>query len=501
MNASLHNCGRVFIALVAAMGSLLGLAPAHAQYGGGYLMNEAAPGGYYPPMQPQMQYPYGRMSSMPNFIQQSMNGPQRMATAPSSIPRDNPMAARYRPTAPWQQRPQAPMESMQPQMYGGMGGEGAYPSDGHEPFVPPTRRRGTPAMGVSQIVAPFSEDEPQVQSGAAAQPGNPMRPMSDAHPEQIQPGMPMAEGEEPFFDQDFHPQHCNSCGDFGSCSGGVCDACYGDPTVNDRWFICSPLSFLNESSVSTGTQAFKSPIDFGRAGNMGFNSAINLSDAIWHRYGIGYQFGYRGAVSNLSGDQADGTGVPRVSTHYQTFATAGLFHRAFFGHGWQGGAVADYLNDKYYVQSDLFQLRMELSYVYRGGREFGFTGALRTQSHTGTYNGVPITVSSINQYRLFYRRNFGNGANWRMWAGGTDNRAGLIGCDFRLPLSNRFDMTGGWNYMVEDTARRIGGLGEAWGMGLNLVFYPGRARCGVHNGPYRALFDVADNSVYFLNLQ
>ena len=362
-------------------------------------------------------------------------------------------------------------------------------------------RPGAPSMQPASHVLPFAEDAQELGMNPAQGPveaGPVDGPIHFEHGHHGHEHDAMAEG-------DMHFEHgmegeCASCG--GGCMPGMmyCRSCLPDPMAGERWPVCSPVSFLNELSLSVGTQAFKGPLDFGRVGNFGFTESINLSDAIWHYQGLGYQFGMRGAQANFSGDQALGQIAPRISTRSQLFMTAGLFHRAFYGNGWQGGAVVDYLNDRYYVQSNQFQIRSEISYVWRGGREFGFTGIIRTQSDGVVLNGVDQIVQSIDQYRLFYRRTFQRGGQARIWGGGSDRNHGLFGADFRLPISNRFDIAGAWNYLIPSQAGNLGGLNEGWGMGLNLVFYPGRSRCGHHNGPYRALFDVADNGTMFSEL-
>lgn len=279
---------------------------------------------------------------------------------------------------------------------------------------------------------------------------------------------------------------------------GVCQG--PDPMACERFAACSPFSFLNESNIALGVQGFKGPLDFGRVGNFGFNQAINVSDSIWHTMGLGYQIGARFVESDFSGDQA--TGVARTSSRYQTFVTAGLFHRAFYGCGWQCGVVVDYLSEHYYVTADLVQIRTELSYVWACGHEFGFTGMIGTQNDPLILFGVNRTVQVSDQYRLFWRVNFENGSNARCWAGGTNTNQALIGGDYRLPIHNRFDITGTWNYIIPTSTdgSSAGGVNEGWNLGTAVVFYPGRRRCGVHNGVYRQLFDVADNGVFTTRL-
>jgi len=339
--------------------------------------------------------------------------------------------------------------------------------------------------GEQAAVYPFEEDQAE-NIGPA--------PRVQAHSPQIQEydGEPVPDSWEGGEYQDGDWGEEGFCGDF--CGPGGCpDWGCRDPMECERFAACSPLSFLNESYLAFGTHGFKTPLDFGRVGNFGFDQTINISDSIWHTMGIGYQFGARFAESNFSGDQA--TGAVRQSSRFQTFITAGFFHRAFYGCGWQYGVVVDYLAERYYVTADNFQVRTEISRVWRNGHEFGFTGHLGSQDDPLVLFGVNRTVRTIDQYRLFYRINFENGANGRFWAGATNTNCALAGADFRMPIHNRFDIVGNWNYLMP-TGTAGGGTVEAWNMGMALVWYPGRRATGVHNGPYRALFDVADNGVF-----
>ena len=71
--------------------------------------------------------------------------------------------------------------------------------------------------------------------------------------------------------------------------------------AGEVWNVCSPCSFLNEASIFVGPQSFKTPIDAGLVGNFGFHAGANVGDAVWHRFGIGYQLGGAVAASDFNG--------------------------------------------------------------------------------------------------------------------------------------------------------------------------------------------------------
>ncbi|MES1213394.1 MAG: DUF6666 family protein, partial [Singulisphaera sp.] len=178
------------------------------------------------------------------------------------------------------------------------------------------------------------------------------------------------------------------------------------------------------------------------------------------------------------------------------FLTAGLYHRPMCGQGWQGGAVYDWLDDRFYERTRFQQVRAEASYIFSNGNELGYWGAFATGSNqTQLVNGTLLTFSSVNQNAFFYRKNFANGDQFRIWGGFAGNSGGLVGADHRIHMSNNWDLMGGFNYLIPGSSKDgAAATQEAWGIALNLVWYPTRPTCGTHNGPFRSLFSVADNN-------
>lgn len=261
--------------------------------------------------------------------------------------------------------------------------------------------------------------------------------------------------------------------------------------------ICCPYAWLDESSLFIGVQGFKNPTDLGRNGNFGFTEGINFAGAFWNRFGIGYQVGARFAQSNLSGESASGA---LDHSRDQVFLTSGLFQRAFQGNGLQWGVVFDWLEDQYFVDNNFSQVRAEASYLIHS-HEVGFWGAF------GTSANKPVLIDQENvffrttdMFAFFYRRTLASGGQGRAWLGFTGDGEGLVGADFRVPVSNNLDLLSGFNYVIPREGINGGGsVQEGWGLSMNIVWYPTRPRRGVHNGPYRALFGVADNSTFILD--
>jgi hypothetical protein len=308
-----------------------------------------------------------------------------------------------------------------------------------------------------------------------------------------------------------HRGGCSDCLD-GSCSSGVChhDEWADPPRCSECGLYGSHrigcghvarclnncLGFLfKEASVFGGTQAYKGPLDLGINGNFGFNEGFNLGGALipFPRCGLGYQVGARWTQSDLSGT------VFNSSAREQVFLTAGLFHRAYRGHGLQWGVAYDWLTDNFYQKHTVAQIRTEFSFLHSCGHEFGFAGNFSAKDDDVTFDilGLALVNAPVvptDMYTLFYRHTTRYGGQGRLWGGATDQSLAIIGADFRVPMSNRCDLVGGFNYILPDEGQdNNGSADESWNLSMNIVFYFGRTKEGIHNTPFRPLFNVADN--------
>jgi hypothetical protein len=377
---------------------------------------------------------------------------------------------------------------------------------------------------------PFVEDEivgqphPDPISGQGMEAPIGM-PMQQGMPMQ---GMPMQQGmPQPYMDGGMQGETVYE-GDMGQTYDGydAYDGDYGegwdsvdsfffngsqvgyDVMACERFHPCSWLSFLNEASVFSGVQGFTNPVDRGVNGNFGFYQGVNVGDVLWHRRGLGYQIGASYGEVDLNGTPAFNT----TNQRNQTFITAGLFHRAFYGRGLQGGVVFDYLNDTWFQNVNLSQMRFEISWVGARGNEFGYWGTSQTRTNSifvpAGGNNVNARVQPMQLNTFFYRRTRCDGGQGRLWggfatdvfgSGNTGTTCGIVGGDFRMPLSNRIDFVGGYNYVLPTAGGRQNAFQEAWGLNIGVAFYPGRCRVGRHNGPYRPLFEVANNNSFMLD--
>jgi hypothetical protein len=272
---------------------------------------------------------------------------------------------------------------------------------------------------------------------------------------------------------------------------------FGKPYYGWRWY--------RDFTASAGITGFTNATDLGINGNFGVNEYLNFALPFWNAFGIGWQVGWRGVQSDFQPATIEaGTTTINKNARTQDFITTGFFTRAFEGRGMQGGIVYDYLHDSWFDNANVSQLRYELSYVY-GYHELGFWGA----SNIGDQNTLfgPITkqpgvASTLDLYTGFYRLQFGDANEWKVWGGGTGEADGIIGTMVRAPMHRSLALEGTFTYVIPGRKQTIdfdrkGAVTSfspaAWNVSVNVVWYPaGRSRRSL-SSPYRPLFDVADN--------
>jgi len=289
------------------------------------------------------------------------------------------------------------------------------------------------------------------------------------------------------------PLHC--------CDGRLCGWMrqFGKPYYGWRWY--------RDFTASAGVTAFQNESNLGLLGNYGTNEYLNWAMPFWNAFGIGWQLGARGVQSNfqtVSVTDTDGNvGTFRSNARDQVFVTTGFFTRAFQGRGLQGGAVYDYLHDSYFDNIDVSQIRAEMSYVW-GYHELGFWGAFNVGDQSSIFGPVtrtPGNASTLDLYTGFYRLQFGDANEWKIWGGATAQSNGIVGTLIRAPMNRSFALEGTATYVlpgpsrtfVLDPGTTVTTAPAAWNVSVNLVYYPARRSRRSLASPYRPLFDVADN--------
>lgn len=287
------------------------------------------------------------------------------------------------------------------------------------------------------------------------------------------------------------PPAANACGE--CASGGAACA----PSCNSPCGGCGTCGGCGSHWITTltafgGVHGFKNGVNRATSGSFGFQEGFNVASPFdFNPYGMQSQIGLRATQTDFNGSNFT------TDSRTQLFVTAGLFKRNYAG--WQGGFVVDYLLDEWYTSLNLAQLRGELSYGVASGSSVGFmfTTNLLDDDSTSTLNGTTVNDEwgTLDYYAFFYevQSNQHRRGTWRVWVGMTGESDGIIGSDFKIPLAGTWSIEPEFTYVVPDEATGAGANAEeAWNVGVNLVWYPGRA-LGDMNIARLPMFDVAGN--------
>lgn len=293
--------------------------------------------------------------------------------------------------------------------------------------------------------------------------------------------------------------YCDSCGDMG-CGCG----------------LRSHGSGMNECRLrlSVGALAFSNAMNFAGAGtnpwsgdgsgSFGFQESLQWSTPIPGLfYGeMGAQVGVRTVQANLEGAEFTADGRSQV------YLTAGMFRRADYG--LQGGLVVDYLAERWYLNTDLVQLRGELSYMFEPCHEFGFRFANGMQSSSsggfilndaGTLVSTSGTLTALNQYRLFTRHMLDqeSATFFEISAGWTDKKHAVIGAMIETAICSQVNLQSSFNLGIPGDAVAVADhQQEQWQAGLMLVWTPSRSCFSGLQDYYRPLFEVADPGSFWV---
>ena len=384
-------------------------------------------------------------------------------------------------------------------------------------FRSSTSTRQTPSGGLSHA-GPYSADgQPRrlnsdrlnwlARAPESARESGPPQPSPDpqfgANLEEVTPRQVQGDAnwQGEVWDGEHYPEGFDDCGD-DCCQlpvraddrDTICGICCGDSVVCQYLFARKNWENLQ---VFGGVTGFKGQPDAGRNGNFGFHEGFNLGAPMLDEFGISRQSGIRVIEADLSGSG-------RVNDHrWQIFYTSGFFHRPMV-EGWQYGVVSDYLRDDFGQALTVAQLRWEWSYVTCCGHEAGAWLTTRLASDSSDSfgpNEQNVRWQPADMYLAFYRWNGCDGRTCRIWAGATGQGEAVIGSDGWIRLSPRWAVQSAFGYRIpKDSANNGGASQESWGLSMNVVCLPFGLPCfGGAKNPYRPLFNVADNSTFFVN--
>lgn len=343
----------------------------------------------------------------------------------------------------------------------------------------------------SQVLQPDRATEYSIQTPRTRFISENIQPV----PEMIPPGEPITpvEGVEDgeYLDSAFVPVEDNLL----SCGSGYCEgACYG----------CFPFGpWIQHLSVFAGAHGFKGTADLGRNGNFGLHEGLNYSAPLGGPWNIGYQVGVQVVHSDFAGHQTltwYGQDQITNASRAQMFFTAGLFRRPECDR-WQWSVLFDWMHDDYYVDSDLLQIRHEISFFLDDQREIGYMGMYGVKDDLlllrdgNEQERRYLDLSVLDRYAMFYRWHFCRGGEGRFWAGVSGYGDGLIGGDVLLPLDRSLALEANFAYLAPNTGTGADGqMDEHWSLSIGLVWYPGRPVDEALGDLFRSVQGVADNT-------
>ncbi len=300
---------------------------------------------------------------------------------------------------------------------------------------------------------------------------------------------------------------CTTCGDAGGYFSDNCCGRGGCPDGAGCWWTGPLARAIRSGSYFAGATAFRHPAfappgqtDLNLDSNFGAYAGFNLGIPLC-RLSCGQlsgQFGVRSVQSQFGGGELS------PDSRDQTFITAGVYRRV--DSGLQAGVVADILTEEFFVDSDVTQIRAEVSWAYPSGAAVGFRWASNQQDEvsSGTFAGNAFddfTTSSITNYRFFLRKVQNSGGWEELYGGWTDDGQGVLGADFDIPLAERIALEAGAVLYLSDDTLPGSGVGssridDSFNIYVGFAFRPqGRAYYRSYDRP---LLPVADNGTFLL---
>lgn len=305
---------------------------------------------------------------------------------------------------------------------------------------------------------------------------------------------------------------CNTCGDSGQyfvddccgrggCPDGTC------PNGVPCWFGPLGKAFRN-GSYFFGATAFRHPAftnptggtDLIQDSNFGAYGGFNLGIPLCRLFcgQISGQFGIRSVQTNFSGNEFTG------SSRDQTFFTAGLYRRVDYG--LQAGLVVDVLAEQFFTESDVAQLRGEVSWAYTNGGAFGFrfTSSQENDSTDGVFDGTSFSnfaTTTDDHYRFFLRKIVATGGFEEIYLGWAENDRFAVGADFDIPVSQYFAIQAGAVLYLSDLQDTTSNLGttridDSFNLYAGFAFRPKGAAW--YRSYDRPLLPVADNGTFLI---
>jgi len=300
---------------------------------------------------------------------------------------------------------------------------------------------------------------------------------------------------------------CDTCGDSGSYFQDDCCGRGGCPDNVPCWQ--GPLGrAIRSGSYFFGATAFRHPAFTSPVGTdlvedsnfgayAGFNFGIPLCRLFCGR--LSGQFGMRSVQTNFSGSEFTN------ANRDQLFVTAGLYRRVDYG--LQAGLVVDVLAEEFYTESDIAQLRGEVSWAYPTGGAIGFrfTSSQQDDSSLGIFDGAAFSdfaTTTDENYRFFLRKVLAAGGWEEIFLGWTSNDHFAVGADFDIPLAQYMSLEAGAVLYLSDLEAPNSNLGttridDSFNLYVGFAFRP-QGTAAYYRSYDRPLLPVADNGTMLI---
>lgn len=268
------------------------------------------------------------------------------------------------------------------------------------------------------------------------------------------------------------------------------------PTIPSRMTSPRSASLLDEFTALLAMDGSKQPQDFGVNANAGLQASMNWGLPMFKELGIGAQIGTNYTATDNAVRVYEL--LNETTKRNQSFTTVGFFQRTDSGFAW--GGVYDFLYEDTYDHFSLGQWRIRGSYLLSETDEIGTTAQLRSVSDNGVWGAsTPVTLRSINQGSIYWRRFWKTGAQTTGWIGLADRHSEdnivtgpapakkdsfLFGADILMPLTSSLAIYGETNMITPfDTGTVDAFLGIQW--------YPRRKAFNARRGQFSPLLPTA----------
>lgn len=247
-------------------------------------------------------------------------------------------------------------------------------------------------------------------------------------------------------------------------------------------------------TVGFGASGFKSPLNFPNGGAFGFSETLNWASPSTSMMPVNLQAGVR-AVQAFPSGYRDGYNSWHRGSREQYFGTIGVFRRNVMCSPVNVGLAYDLMNDKYFGDYDLEQVRAELSYGTMHGVEFGYRGAFGVRNDSfWVGNRYKVRVHVVDYHALFVKKYFANGGEGSLAGGATEYGDLMVRAEYAIPLSNEWGLKNSFSYVIPKGGHSPASpRKESWDVSLQLVFQPRGGMLAGFCNPFRSFFDVADN--------